>query len=60
MLTKRAGIDGMLDAFNVFNHANFSNWTVNESTPTTFGKPQQDSNIAYQPRMLQLGLRITF
>jgi carboxypeptidase family protein/TonB-dependent receptor-like protein len=59
-ITGRGGIDGILDTFNVFNHANFSNWTVNESTPTTFGKPQQDSNIAYQPRMLQLGLRVTF
>ena len=55
-----AGIDGLIDVFNVFNHANFSSWTVSEAQPATFGRPQQDANIAYQPRMLQLGFRLTF
>jgi len=53
-------VDGLVDVFNVFNHQNFSSWTVSEATPATFGKPQQDTNIAYQPRMLQLGFRFTF
>jgi len=59
-LAGRAGIDGLIDVFNVFNHANFSSWTVSEAQPATFGRPQQDANIAYQPRMLQLGFRLTF
>jgi len=59
-LAGRTGVDGLVDLFNVFNHQNFSSWTVSEATPATFGKPQQDTNIAYQPRMLQLGFRFTF
>ncbi len=55
----RRGIDGILEVFNVFNHANYGSYTTQESSPN-YGKPVQNTGIAYQPRMLQLGFRATF
>jgi hypothetical protein len=43
----------------VLNHANYNSWVLNE-TNRNYGQPQQDTNIAYAPRMLQLGFRTTF
>jgi len=54
-----AGIDGMLEVFNLFNHANFGSYTTNESN-SRYGLPNVNSNVAYQPRTLQLGFRATF
>ena len=34
-------------------------WTTNESS-ASYGKPEQDANVAFSPRMLQLGFRTTF
>jgi len=39
--------------FNVFNHANYGSYTTNENN-ANYGKPSFNSNLAYQPRMLQL------
>ena len=55
----RASIDGIVEVFNVFNRKNFNAWTLNESN-ANFGKPEQDTNLAYAPRMLQLGFRVGF
>jgi hypothetical protein len=55
----RAAIDGIFEVFNVFNRANFNLWTTNESS-ASYGKPEQDANVAFAPRMLQLGFRATF
>jgi hypothetical protein len=55
----RAAIDGIVEVFNVFNRKNFNAWTLNESS-ASFGKPEQDTNLAFAPRMLQLGFRATF
>jgi hypothetical protein len=55
----RFGADGMLDLFNVLNHANFGSYVTAESN-ARYGQPTQDTNIAYQPRMMQLGFRIAF
>src|SRR6267142_548686 len=55
----RRQIEGMLEVFNLFNHANYGSYTVNESN-ANYGKPASSDNIAYQPRMLQLGFRTTF
>ena len=52
-------LDGMLEIFNVFNHANYGSYTTNESN-ALFGQPSFNSNIAYWPRVLQLGLRLAF
>ncbi len=51
--------EGMFEAFNLFNHANYGSYTINESN-ANFGKPASNDNLAYQPRMLQLGFRTTF
>jgi hypothetical protein len=45
--------------FNVFNHANYGAYTTVE-TNRNYGQPAQNTNVAYQPRMMQLGFRLTF
>ena len=55
----RREVDGILEVFNLFNHANYGAYTINESN-ANFGKPAQNDNLAYQPRMIQLGFRTTF
>jgi hypothetical protein len=45
--------------FNLFNHANYGSYTINESN-ANYGKPASNDNLAYQPRMVQLGFRTTF
>jgi len=52
-------VDGIVEVFNVFNHANYGGFTTNESS-ASFGRPTQSLNSAFQPRMLQLGFRIAF
>jgi hypothetical protein len=52
-------VDGIVEVFNVFNHANYGGFTTNESS-ASFGQPTQSLNAAFQPRMLQLGFRIAF
>ena len=51
----RARIEGMLDAFNLFNHRNHNVWVTNEAN-TQYGQPS-DGNLA---RVLQMGFRTTF
>ena len=51
--------EGMFEAFNLFNHANYGAYVINESN-ANYGKPAANDNLAYQPRMLQLGFRTTF
>ena len=58
-LRGRAGVDGIVEMFNVFNRANYGSYTTAESNPS-YGKPVQNVGLAYQPRMLQLGFRFTF
>ena len=55
----RASIDGMFEVFNVFNHENFGSYTTVESN-ANYGRPEANPNVAYQPRMLQLGFRLAF
>jgi hypothetical protein len=55
----RTNVEGSLEVFNVFNHANYGGYVTVESSPL-YGQPQQNFNVAYQPRMLQLGLRVSF
>jgi hypothetical protein len=52
-------VDGMLEVFNLFDRANFGSYVTNEAS-LDYGKPSQNSNIAYGPRTLQLGFRLTF
>jgi len=52
-------IDGIVEMFNVFNHANYGAYVTNEAS-AAYGQPAQSLNVAYLPRMLQLGFRVTF
>jgi hypothetical protein len=58
-LLRGLSVDGMLEVFNLFNHANYATFTLNESSGT-YGRPNQNLNVAYQPRMLQVGFRFGF
>jgi hypothetical protein len=55
----RAKVEGIVEVFNVFNHANFQTYVLNESN-SRYGQPEPSVNMAFQPRMLQLGFRTTF
>ena len=55
----RAGVDGIFEVYNLFNHANYGAYTTVESN-SAYGTPSQNANLAYQPRMLQLAFRFTF
>ena len=52
-------IDGTFEVFNLFNHANYGLYTTEESN-RNYGRPEQVVNLAYAPRMLQLGFRLAF
>jgi hypothetical protein len=58
-LQKHAGVDGILEVFNLFDHANYGSYVTAESN-ANYGRPSSNTNVAYQPRMLQLGFRATF
>lgn len=53
------GVDGIFEVFDLFNRANYGSYTLAESN-VNYGKPIQNTAIAYQPRMVQLGIRFTF
>jgi hypothetical protein len=53
-------IDGIIEVFNAFNHANFGSYTTQQSVGTRYGQPTQNNNVAYQPRTAQLGFRFAF
>ncbi|MBI4887323.1 MAG: TonB-dependent receptor [Acidobacteria bacterium] len=55
----RANIDGIFEVFNLFNRANYESYELNERN-ARFGKPNTFANIAYAPRVLQLGFRAAF
>jgi hypothetical protein len=55
----RAAIDVMLEMFNALNRANFGSYTTSEVN-ASYGRPTRNENVAYAPRMLQLGFRMTF
>jgi hypothetical protein len=52
-------LDGIFEVFNLFNHENYGAYTTQESN-SQYGKPSQNTNVAYQPRALQLGFRLAF
>jgi hypothetical protein len=55
----RARLEGLLEMFNLFNHENYGSYVTNEASGS-YGRPSANSNVAYQPRILQLGLRFAF
>jgi hypothetical protein len=52
-------IDGMIEVFNLLNHKNFGSYTTQESN-ARYGQPSFNANVAYQPRIAQLGFRFAF
>jgi hypothetical protein len=58
-LVGRMSVDGIIEVFNLFNHANYGSYTTVEAS-TAYGRPSQNNNVAYQPRMAQFGFRVTF
>ncbi|MDA1185728.1 MAG: hypothetical protein O2930_13915 [Acidobacteria bacterium] len=52
-------VDGMFKIFNLLNHKNFGSYQTNEAN-RNFGNPEPNGNIAYLPRVMQLGFRLTF
>ena len=65
-LAERVAIDGFLEVFNAFNHANFGAYAghvgtrVGGEVTRNYGAPEQNNNVAYLPRTMQLGFRLTF
>jgi hypothetical protein len=53
-------IDGIVEVFNLFNHANYGSYSTNLSVASTYGLPTQNLNQAYLPRLMQLGFRFAF
>jgi hypothetical protein len=58
-LARHASVDGILEVFNLFDHANYGSYITAESN-ARYGTPSSNTNVAYQPRMMQLGFRATF
>ena len=56
----RMTVDGMVEVFNLFNHENFGSYTTTESSGALYGRPSFNANVAYQPRIVQLGFRFAF
>ena len=56
----RTKVEASLEVFNVFNHANYGSYVLVEALGPLYGQPQQNQAVAYQPRMLQLGFKVTF
>ncbi len=52
-------VDGILELFNVFDRANYGSYTTDRSSPR-YGLPNSTTNIAFAPRTVQLGFRVTF
>ena len=55
----RTAVDGIIEVYNVFNRANYGGYTTSEVN-TSYGLPTRNENVAYAPRMFQLGFRLTF
>jgi hypothetical protein len=58
-LGSRFTVDGILEAFNLFNHENWGSYETRESN-ASYGLPIPLPSLVYQPRMMQLGFRATF
>ena len=58
-LTSRMTFDGIVEVFNMFNHANYNSFVLSE-VAANYRAPVYDSNIAFQPRTAQFGFRTTF
>jgi hypothetical protein len=58
-IARDIAVDGIVEVFNLLNHENYGSYTTQESN-SNYGNPAFNGAVAYQPRMLQLGFRLTF
>jgi len=58
-VVSKVKVDSMIEVYNLFNHENLGSYTTNMAN-ARFGQPSANSALAYQPRMLQLGVKFTF
>jgi hypothetical protein len=56
---RHMSFQGVLDAFNVLNTRNLTNYVTNVFSQT-YLQPSTSTNLFYQPRQVQLGFRITY
>ena len=59
MRVGRVGLQGIVEAFNVFNTWNRTNYNASFGS-ATYLQPSSSTNLFYQPRQMQLGFRITY
>ena len=52
-------VDGIFEIFNLFNRENFGSYVIDRSSPR-YGQANASTNLAFAPRSLQLGFRMTF
>src|SRR5258705_13871527 len=50
-LASKVKIDGMIETYNLFNHANYGSYTTNLPN-AQYGRPAQNGALANQPRMM--------
>jgi hypothetical protein len=55
----RLHVDGIFEVFNLFDRANYGLYVTDRSSPR-YGLPNTSTNLAFAPRSLQLGFRLTF
>jgi hypothetical protein len=55
----RVTVEPLMDMFNVLNRHNFTDWVIDEQN-ANFRQPEAADGIAYQPRVIQLGFKMTF
>ena len=53
-------MEGLIEVFNIFNHANYGSYTTTLSNAVNYGKPSFNQSTAYLPRILQLGFHFSF
>jgi hypothetical protein len=58
-LIGQAKVDGIFELFNLFDRSNYGSYVVDASSPR-YAQPNASTNLAFAPRSLQLGLRVTF
>jgi hypothetical protein len=59
VLKDRYRFIGIYEVFNVLNHANFGSYATSITT-ASFTNPAQNTNLEYEPRMMQLAGRFEF
>jgi hypothetical protein len=58
-LGREVQIDSIFEVFNLFDRANYGSYVTDRSSPR-YGLPNASTNLAFAPRALQLGFRVTY